>query len=151
MLEAHPSALVVRTSACFGPGNDATYVARALSALRARQAFLAPNDVVASPTYLPDLVRAALDLLVDGASGIWHLANEGAVTTLDLVRRIASECGVQTRGLLPCSCAALGLAARRPAYSALGSERARLMPSLDDAIARYAHEQKQAWQAAGAA
>ncbi len=70
VMEAHPSALVVRTSACFGPGNDATYVARALSALRARQAFLAPNDVVASPTYVPDLVRAALDLLVDGASGI---------------------------------------------------------------------------------
>ncbi|MDP9149705.1 MAG: SDR family oxidoreductase, partial [Myxococcota bacterium] len=151
VLESHSSALVVRTSACFGPGNEANYVAKALTALRQRRAFLAPSDIVASPTYVPDLVRVALDLLVDGATGIWHLANEGAVTALELVRRIAGECGVPTRGLLPCSCAALGLAARRPAYSVLGSERGRLMPSLEDAIARYAQEQKQAWRAAGAA
>ncbi|MDP9037297.1 MAG: sugar nucleotide-binding protein [Myxococcota bacterium] len=151
VLESHSSALVVRTSACFGPGHGGTYVGKALAALRQRQAFLAPSDVVASLTYLPDLVRVALDLLVDGATGIWHLANEGAVTALELVRRIAGECGVPTRGLLPCSAAALGLTARRPRYSVLGSERASLMPSLDDAIARYAQEQKQSWRRVGAA
>ena len=150
VLEAHSSALVVRTSAYFGPSNG-TVVTRALAALRQRQAFLAPNDIVASPTYVPDLVRVALDLLVDGASGIWHLANDGAVTVLEFLRRVAAECGVQTRGLLPCPSSALGIAAQRPEYSVLGSERAQLMPSLDDAIARYAREQKEAWRAAGAA
>ncbi len=32
---------------------------------------------------------------------------------------------------------ALGFVARRPARCALGSERATLMPSLEDALARY--------------
>ena len=29
-----------------------------------------------SPTYVPDLVHASLDLLIDGEHGLWHLANE---------------------------------------------------------------------------
>jgi dTDP-4-dehydrorhamnose reductase len=33
-----------------------------------------------SPTYVPDLVNAALDLLVDEEKGIWHLCNDGLVS-----------------------------------------------------------------------
>ncbi|HSH37210.1 MAG TPA: hypothetical protein VK993_00370 [Chthoniobacterales bacterium] len=38
------------------------------------------NDLRISATYRPDLVHAILDLLVDGESGVWHLANTGAMT-----------------------------------------------------------------------
>ena len=42
------------------------------------------SDYVVSPTYVPDLVHANLDLLLDDARGIWHLANPGAVTWSEL-------------------------------------------------------------------
>ena len=41
---------------------------------------LVADDVVISPTYVPDLTHAALDLLIDGEGGLWHLANQGAVS-----------------------------------------------------------------------
>jgi dTDP-4-dehydrorhamnose reductase len=31
-----------------------------------------------SPTYIPDLVDACLDVLVDGEAGVWHLTNGAA-------------------------------------------------------------------------
>ena len=36
--------------------------------------WVAPEDQVVSPTYVPDLVSTALDLLMDGERGLWHLA-----------------------------------------------------------------------------
>jgi dTDP-4-dehydrorhamnose reductase len=50
---------------------------------------LAADDLTISPTYAPELVHVCLDLLVDGESGIWHLANEGAVTWAELARQVA--------------------------------------------------------------
>lgn len=54
-----PSSLVVRTSAPFGPwpGCDLSL----------------PAGEEVAPTYLPDLADRVLDLLMDGASGIWHI------------------------------------------------------------------------------
>ncbi|MGI4881446.1 MAG: hypothetical protein ACRYG4_28625 [Janthinobacterium lividum] len=37
-----------------------------------------------SPTYIPDLVDATLDLLIDGEVGVWHLSNPGRVSWLEL-------------------------------------------------------------------
>jgi dTDP-4-dehydrorhamnose reductase len=93
--------------------------------------------VVVSPTYIPDLAHACLDLLIDGAHGIWHLANAGAMTWADLARNAAIRAGLDSSLVRSCSFADLGLAARRPRYSVLTSERAALMPSLDDALDRY--------------
>jgi dTDP-4-dehydrorhamnose reductase len=53
VLECHPAALVVRTSAFFGPWDEYNYVALVLRALRAGKPFLAATDLVVSPTYVP--------------------------------------------------------------------------------------------------
>src|SRR5262249_39822572 len=90
-----------------------------------------------SPTYVPDLAHAALDLLLDGESGIWHLANRGETTWAELARKAAHLAGLDGERVRSCGLADLNLDARRPAYSVLGSERAHLMPDLDDALARY--------------
>ena len=47
-----------------------------------------------SPTYVPDLVDASLDLLIDGEAGIWHLANRGSVTWAELGREAAALAGL---------------------------------------------------------
>lgn len=131
------SALVVRTSATFGHGGDGDLLSMALRAMAAGRRFRAAADGVLSPTYVPDLVNASLDLLIDGESGIWHLANRGAVSWAGLVRLGADMAGVRHDLLDECATAVLGQAAARPAYSVLGSERALLLSGLEEALAHY--------------
>ena len=137
---ACPQALVIRTSAFFGPWDEFNFVTLALAALAAGDSFTAADDVVVSPTYVPDLVNTSLDLLIDGETGIWHLANEGALTWYELARDAAALAGVDSSRLEPRPVASFGLPARRPAYSALGSERGLLLRPLGDALLRYTQE-----------
>jgi dTDP-4-dehydrorhamnose reductase len=134
------SALVVRTSAFFGPWDERSFLARALRSMLDGRRVRAAADATLSPTYLPDLVHTALDLLIDGERGVWHLANRGAVSWADLVRLGADVAGVRHHLLDACDTAALGFRAPRPAYSVLGSERGALLPSLEEALQRFASE-----------
>jgi len=137
VLDRHPGALVVRTSSFFGPWDRYNFVSAALDALRRGEPFLASQEMTVSPTYVPDLVHACLELRVDCESGIWHLTNEGEVTWADLARRAAALSRVDASGLRHDTNADTEPAARRPRYSALGSDRAFPMPTLDDALGRY--------------
>ncbi|XYJ11353.1 family 1 glycosylhydrolase [Telluria sp. B2] len=137
VLEADPQALVIRTSSFFGPWDRHNFVTQALGALRSGQSFTASNDLVVSPTYVPDLVNATLDLMIDRERGIWHLTNGEAVTWAELARKACEVAGVDASRLVERPAAESGYVAARPSYSALGSERGLLLPSLDDALARY--------------
>jgi dTDP-4-dehydrorhamnose reductase len=140
VLERLPSALVVRTNAAFSPWDQQNFVAHALRELSAGRSIVAPDDTVVSPTYLPDLAHACLDLLIDGGDGLWHLANQGAITWADLARSAATLAGVDPKGVEGRPVEALDLPAKRPPYSVLGSERGLLLPTLDQALARYVGE-----------
>jgi dTDP-4-dehydrorhamnose reductase len=140
VLRLLPDALVVRTAAFFAPRDEHNFLAAALRTLAAGQPFRAACDTVVSPTYVPDLVEASLDLLVDGEHGLWHLANDGALTWADFAREGAALAGLDPGLVEPCATPALRLAARRPAYSALGSERGRLLPTLEHSLRRWAHD-----------
>ena len=76
-------------------------------------------DTVVSPTYLPDLADATLDLLVDGERGIWHLANAGEVTWAQLAADAASHAGLDTGLIRPVPMRRIAGPAPRPAYSVL--------------------------------
>jgi dTDP-4-dehydrorhamnose reductase len=145
VLRALPSALVIRTSAFFGPWDEHNFVAAALKTISSGQRFRAADDAMISPTYVPDLVHAALDLLIDGEAGIWHLANNGATTWADFARRAATLAGLETSFVEGCSTQSLKLAALRPLYSVLTSERGLLLPSLDDALSRFMRECEVRW------
>lgn len=132
----HPAALIVRTSAFFGPWDRWNFIAGTLQKLRAGEVVMAAEDARVSPTYVPDLAHAALDLLIDREHGIWHLANVGDVTWAELARAAARFTGLDESLIRGCEQEALGLAAPRPLFSALGSERAFLMPPWEDALAR---------------
>ncbi|MFK3738422.1 family 1 glycosylhydrolase [Massilia sp. TN1-12] len=137
VLEAHPGALVVRTSAFFGPWDRHNFVTLALQALERGETFRAASDLTVSPTYVPDLVHTCLDLAIDAEAGIWHLANAGAVTWAELARKAADAAGIDAATLQAVPAAELGMAAARPRYAAMTSERGILLPPLDNAIARY--------------
>ncbi len=132
--EAMPAALTVRTSAFFGPWDVHNLLTRALEAVRAGGTWDVP-DAVVSPTYVPDLVNATLDLLIDGERGIWHLANAGQLSWLQFVRRGAELAGLPP-GRVRVSSSILPHESRG-SYTALGSERGMLLPSLENALERY--------------
>jgi dTDP-4-dehydrorhamnose reductase len=146
VLARHGDALVVRTSSFFGPWDQGNFVALLLQTMTEGRVFDAARDITVSPTYVPHLVDATLDLLIDGEKGIWHLTNEQALTWSDFARTVAERARLGTALLNACVHEELRWAARRPAYSALRSERSRIMPSLTQALDHFFSE----WQASAA-
>lgn len=128
--------LIIRTSAFFGPWDKYNFVHAVLDRLSSGDEFHASSDVV-SPTFVPHLVNASLDLLIDGESGLWHLANDGAISWFDFAIETASRASLNTDLIKPLS---LQLPAKRPSYSALSTEKCRLMPSLDEGLDQYFRE-----------
>jgi dTDP-4-dehydrorhamnose reductase len=135
--EALETSIIVRTSAFFGPHDHYNFVTQAVSSLAQRRSVRAAADSVVSPTYVPHLVNACLDLLRDGKVGLWHLANRGAVSWAELARMAARAVGAPDGLVEPCPSEALGLPAVRPRYSVLSSERGCLMPSLEEGLSAY--------------
>jgi dTDP-4-dehydrorhamnose reductase len=142
VFEELPSALVVRTSAFFGPWDEHNFITAALRTLADGRKFVAADDAFVSPTYVPDLVSASLDLLIDGERGVWHLSNEGAITWAELARLAARRAGLDPQLVEARPTLFLQLAAPRPPYSVLASERGQMLPTLEDALGRYLHERE---------
>jgi dTDP-4-dehydrorhamnose reductase len=76
--------------------------------------------------------------VIDGATGIWHLTNGEGVSWLDFGRRVAHALDLDPGLVVAAGPEALGWRAERPRDATLLSTRGALLPSLDDALARYA-------------
>lgn len=145
VLNMLPDALVVRTGAFFSPWDEHNFAAMAARKFFNEDYFDAAAHVRISPTYLPDLVHASLDLLLDGAAGRWHLANSGGVTWADFARRVAIGAGFDPRRAeawyeVQCDdCAHL-----QPLSTELSSEKTTLMPPFESALERFLREKS--WQ-----
>ena len=142
VLEKLPSALVVRTSAFFSAWDEHNFVHHALAAARRGEDFAAADDLLISPTYVPDLANTALDLLLDQTGGLWHLANQGTYSWAELARlalRLADldEACVDAR-----PAASFGWAARRPRYSVLGTTHGALLPSVESGLERHLTDER---------
>ncbi len=144
VLQTWERALVVRTSAFFGPWDAHNFVTLALARLAEREGFSALEDVIVSPTYVPDLVNKCLDLVIDGERGLCHVANADSLTWADLARLAARMAGLDGSLIEPRPLVAAGLAAARPRFSALSSARGVRLPGVDDALARYLVERSAA-------
>ena len=108
-----------------------------MRAIRRGGTAAAASDMIVSPTYVPDLVHAALDFLIDGERGILHVSNAGSIAWSDLARRAASRARLDPGRVEALPRAQMGFAAPRPAFSVLTSERGAVLPDLDEAIDRY--------------
>ncbi|QHL88767.1 dTDP-4-dehydrorhamnose reductase [Nibribacter ruber] len=138
VLAAMPGALVIRTSAFFGPWDEHNFVFHALRAFAHREPFTAVEDAKITPTYVPDLVSATLDLLLDQAHGIWHVANQGTYTWAELADLAAKVAGLEAAPhLQPVPQKDVNLPAPRPACTALASEKGIHLPSVEDALRRF--------------
>ena len=140
---ALPGSLIVRTAAFFSPHDPHNFAMGVVEALTRGRPFQAADDHVVTPTFVPALVEAALDLLIDRAEGIWHLSGGEAVSWSEFAVRIAAACGLAHHLIEPMPGAALGWLAPRPRFAALASERGVLPRSLDGAIEQFARDHRQ--------
>jgi dTDP-4-dehydrorhamnose reductase len=132
-----PDALIIRTSAFFGPWDEANFATQLWRSLAKRTPFTAADDSVVSPTYVPHLVDAVLDLLIDGESGLWHLASGSALTWVAFARTLAEQGGWDPSLVIAARARDIWTPAARPAFSALTSERGNILPTLDCAMREY--------------
>ena len=132
--EAEGDALVVTAGAFFSPYDKRNFAVRIERALRAGHVFHASDTQSVMPTYVPDLIHACLDLLIDGERGTWRVSSGEAISPLDLGRRIAVALGLNPRHIQP-----LEPPIKKEHATPIASTNAvTLLPSLDDALSRHA-------------
>ena len=131
LLSLDADALIVRTSAFFGPWDRYNFLFDTIDRLQRGDEVLASDRTIVSPTYVPDLVHATLDLLIDGEKGIWHLTNQGAISWHELARHVADMASVDHRKIRIAEDA-------EPADTSLTSNRGLLLRPLDQALSAFA-------------
>lgn len=136
-------AFVVRTCGVYGPSKSAhgrrPFLDRVLMGGDG-QPMQVVNDVVVSPTFAGDLADVLRRLIETGPCGLYHAANDGAVSWYDFAVEAARQGGSPAK-IEPISGAQWKAPALRPRYSALESRRLRnlgiALPSWRDGIASY--------------
>jgi dTDP-4-dehydrorhamnose reductase len=138
VMQTFPDALVVRTSAFFGPWDRYHFLHAVLRDLASGRRVEASDELHVSPTYVPDLAHATLDLLIDRVNGIWHLANQGVISWYEFAERAARQAGMGSSALIKTHGGGRGM-------TALSSERGLILPSFTNAIERYVQENTIGW------
>ena len=136
--EIYPSSLLIRTSAFFGPWDKYNFVSDLMRHLGNGEYFDAAADITISPTYVPHLVNACLDLIIDDEHGIWHVSNNDAVTWYEFACMAAKKSGHRPDLIRPVY--NVSAPAKMPVNSVLQSEKGILLPSLDSAMSDYFEE-----------
>jgi dTDP-4-dehydrorhamnose reductase len=127
LMDIDADALIVRTSAFFGPWDRHNFLVHTVERLRRGEDVFASDKTIVSPTYVPDLVHATLDLLLDEEKGIWHLTNQGAVSWHELAQAVADRARLDpARIVIP--------EIDEPSDTSLTSNRGLLLRPLDRAL-----------------
>lgn len=137
VLAQYPSSLIVRSGAFFGPWDRCSFAHDVLESLRKGTECVTAQDVIVSPTYLPDLVNNAMNLFIDEETGVWHLANEGILSWSDFACELALRGGYPKEKIISRYQADMPSKASRPRYSALQSKKGMRLPTLECALERY--------------
>jgi dTDP-4-dehydrorhamnose reductase len=129
--------LIVRSATFFSPYESNNFAVRLLNDLSEGQRPAFAEDRFMSPTYVPDLVDAVLDLLIDGETGIRHLSNSGRVSWAGFARMIAETAGYDPSLVRAVPADTLGWRAEYGADLALGSASGVLLSEIDPAVGRF--------------
>lgn len=131
------AALIVRTAAFFSPDDPHNFAFHVEQALREGRTIPMSAEHIVTATYVPDLVDAVLDLVIDGEAGLWHLTSGTSASWVDLGRAVAIAFGFDPLCVIPASPAGLGWRAARPRDASLTSDRGILLPPLERALSRH--------------
>ena len=134
--ECDASALHVHTGALFGPWSGPHDVlAAGLACLERGEPWHTNASERVWPTYIPDLAQAALDLLIDGETGTWHVTHGESMSWWDFARRAARLHERDASLIQPA-----GNVASAPFVASPAASFPRLLPTLDDALSRYRND-----------
>jgi dTDP-4-dehydrorhamnose reductase len=136
-------ATVIRTQWLFGAAGKSfprTMWERATRGERTRVV----DDQRGRPTYTVDLAAVTWELAARSAFGVFHAANQGAVTWFELAAHVFERAGAREL-LSPCSTADYPTPARRPAFSVLDTSKlertiGRALPPWTSAVDRFLDE-----------
>lgn len=128
---------VVRTAWLYGVAGR-NFVETMLRLAGEREAVQVVDDQIGSPTWSGHLAPALLGLLERGVSGLVHLTGTGEVSWNGFAREIFRQAEVDCR-VEAVTSEQMARPAPRPAWSALVSERAEVlpMPPWQDGLAGY--------------
>jgi len=134
---------IVRTAWLYAVGGR-NFPHRIIQLADERGALSVVDDEVSSPTFVPDLVEAIVQLLQTHAYGIYHLVNEGTVSRYELARALIHHSGRGSVPIEPITSAAFQRASTPPPYTPLANNAAaalgiRLRP-WEEAVAAFVEE-----------
>jgi dTDP-4-dehydrorhamnose reductase len=142
--DAHPAALVVRTTGVYGPDpNGRNFLYSLRTALTGAMPFRVPDDQISTPTYSADLAAAVVALAESGAEGIFHVSGPDLISRLEFAQRAAEILGLDPAKLVGVPTAELAQVAVRPLRAGLltGKLAARLpqvrMRGIEDGISHW--------------
>jgi dTDP-4-dehydrorhamnose reductase len=129
---AHPTALVIRTTTVYGPDlNGKNFLYSLRKGLAGTKPFRVPADQISTPTYNIDLAAAVVALAESGAQGVFHVAGPDVVSRLEFARRAAAVMGLDPANLSGVSTADLAQIAARPLQGGLLTRKlAAFLPEL---------------------
>jgi dTDP-4-dehydrorhamnose reductase len=130
VLRASPQNLVLRTSWVFDwhPTQAKTFVHTICQAARKGHALKATTDQVSVPTFATDLGHWTLELLRQGAGGLFHAVNDEGVSRYDWTQDILAEALAQKLitvrpPVAPVLSAFFNATMRRPDYTVMSNEK----------------------------
>ena len=117
-------ALVLRTTWVYGPERQGkNFVYQLARALRDKGELACPSDQFSTPSYGPDVARAAVLLAERGTTGIVHAAGPEFLGRVAFAHAIAEAFGLDPGGVVGRSTADLGQGAPRPLRGGLRTPR----------------------------
>ncbi len=131
-LNADPGNIVIRTSWMFSSRKG--MIPFFWKSLSENGEVMAVCDQVACLTFAPDLAKAAIDIISNGGSGLYHIACRPGVTPAKAAGRLAEFTGGSVSEVYWSD---LGLDAPRPVYSEIATSRGIQLPTVWDAVERW--------------
>jgi dTDP-4-dehydrorhamnose reductase len=140
-----PKHFVVRTSGLYGAAGSrvkgGNFVDTMIRLAGEGTPIRVVEDQVLTPTYTKDLAERLKELVQSKAYGVYHVTNSGQCSWHEFAAKIFFFLGLHP-DFQPTSTKALGLKARRPAYSVLARTKIEQLaiedlPLWEDALKRY--------------
>jgi dTDP-4-dehydrorhamnose reductase len=147
VMENNPVHIVVRTAGLFGTATSRkgwTFPELMITKARAGDRLRVVDDQVLSPTFTYDLARTIGELIREQSLGLLHVTNDGECSWYELACAAIEAAGIDA-SIEPVPTVIPEGKARRPAYSALTSEKLssnsrQLLRPWQDALGVYLRE-----------
>ncbi len=117
--------LIIRTQWLYGEGGP-NFVKTILELAKDRESIKVVDDQRGSPTWTEDLSDASIELIKHHCAGTFHVVNSGECSWYGFACQIIKETGHKTK-VIPCASTEFPRPARRPAYSVLSTEKAKVL------------------------